>query len=311
MNREKQDIYIFELGRIEQGMKILSEKRCIIGESPVWNEKESRLYYTNGFGDEICVLDINTGELRVRPVPGGAAAIAFDKDGRMIISRGDGVFYLNKDDTMEPVCRDAVRIRYANDMKAGPDGRIYVGTQSGKRKGVSDKVDGKLFCIDSGGGIRVLLDGLILSNGMAWSMDETRFYHTDSDTHWIREYDFDKREGKIAYTGRQVYVPGVDGFTMDTQDHIIAACWGQGHLAVVDTRTMEITRHIKLPCRIPASCAFVGEKQDILAVTTASYGADTSIDTMAGFTFGISWPAAGKKQYVFGGSYHEKDRSVG
>ena len=78
-------------------------------------------------------------------------------------------------------------ILYANDMKVGPDGRIYVGTQSSKRYGVSDKIDGKLYSIDSSGEVRVLLDGLILSNGLEWSMDEKRFYHTDSDTHMIKE----------------------------------------------------------------------------------------------------------------------------
>ena len=39
-------------------MECISKKRCIIGEGPIWNEKESCLYYTNGMGSEICKLDI-------------------------------------------------------------------------------------------------------------------------------------------------------------------------------------------------------------------------------------------------------------
>lgn len=82
-------------------MQIISEKRCIIGEGPVWNDFEKRLYYTNGMGgNEICMLDICTGELEVRPVKTGCAAFAFDKNNRLIVSRPDGVFILNNDDSV-------------------------------------------------------------------------------------------------------------------------------------------------------------------------------------------------------------------
>lgn len=285
----------------DRKMKLICDKRCIIGEAPIWNEKESLMYFTNGFGDEICMLNIYTGELRVRPVNGGAAAMAFDKDNRLIISRADGVFYLKDDNTLEALYdTEKYRILYGNDMKVGPDGRIYVGTQSGKRYGTSDKVDGKLYSIDASGNVRVLLDGLILSNGLEWSMDEKRFYHTDSDTRIIKEYDFDKESGDIVFTGRQVRVAGVDGFTIDREDKILAACWGKGHIAVIDTKSMEITGYMETPARIPASCGFVGDDMDYLAVVTASYGADIEKDPNAGFAFVYQNGMCGRKPYLFG-----------
>lgn len=150
------------------------------------------------------------------------------------------MFILNPDDTTEPLYDpDQNQINYANDMKVGPDGRLYVGTQSTGWLGLSDRADGKLFSIDKNGIVRTLLENLILSNGMDWSMDETRFYHTDSDTHTIREYAFDKGTGTIHYTGRKVTVPCVDGFTIDRQNRILAAGWGQGCIHVIDTETMD------------------------------------------------------------------------
>ena len=77
--------------------KVICDRRCIIGEGPVWNDKEGVMYFTNGLGEEICKLDICTGEVSVRQVDGGVAAIAFDKDNRMIVSRYDGVYYLEND----------------------------------------------------------------------------------------------------------------------------------------------------------------------------------------------------------------------
>lgn len=80
---------------------------------------------------------------------------------------------------------------------------------------ISEKLDGKLYSIDASGNVTVLLDGMSLSNGMEWSADESLFYHTDSDTSIIREYDFDPVHGKIVFTGRQIAIPGADGFTID------------------------------------------------------------------------------------------------
>ena len=41
-------------------MKKICDKRCIIGEGPIWNVWEEKLYFTNGYGNEICCLDIET-----------------------------------------------------------------------------------------------------------------------------------------------------------------------------------------------------------------------------------------------------------
>ncbi len=283
-------------------MDIICKHRCIIGEGPVWNEKEKRLYFTNGMGNEICMLDIYTGELQIRPVDIGVAAFAFTEDNRLIVSRcDDGVFILNEDNTTQKLYDTSeIKISLANDMKVGPDGRIYVGTQSGKRAGLSDKTDGKLYSIDKDGNVRVLIDNIILSNGLDWSMDEKYFYHTDSDTNIIKEYTFDKESGDLEFTGRAVEVEGVDGFTVDRDNNILAACWGPGHIAVIDTDEFKIKSYIDVPAKSPASCGFAGENMELLAIVTASYNTDIRNDPNAGFTFIHKTGKKGRKPYLFG-----------
>ena len=148
--------------------------------------------------------------------------------------------------------------------------------------------------------MKTLLDGLLLSNGFDWSMDERRFYHTDSATKIIREYHFDKGTGEIAFTGRELRVPGVDGFTIDQQDQLYVACWGRGHIAVVDTADMEVKRYIEVPARIPASCCFAGEEMDQLVVVTASYGIEPGADPHAGNTLICTPGTRGRAPYLFG-----------
>jgi sugar lactone lactonase YvrE len=188
---------------------------------------------------------------------------------------------------------------YCNDAKVGPDGRFYVGTQSRKRQGISEDIDGCLYSVDAKGRVKLLLEGLRLSNGFDWSMDEKRFYHTDSDTHIIREYGFDKATGDIAYTGREISVPGVDGFAMGCDDRLYVACWGRGHIAVVDTATMEVAERIPVPVKIPVSCGFFGEHMERLAIVTAAYGKETA-DPLAGQTFAVNPGTRGRAPWLFG-----------
>ena len=283
-------------------MNILSDKRCLIGEGPIWNTFDRSLYHVNGYGEnEIHRIDLETKETSIRKLAFGVSAIAFSKSGDMLITCADGVFFLNADGSRTPLYdTEKYEIRYANDAKVGPDGRFYVGTQSQKRKGVGSAIDGKLYSIDESGEVKILLDGLILSNGLDWSMDGTRLYHTDSDTHRIREYSFTKETGNISFTGREVEVAGVDGFTIDEKDLLYVACWGKGHIAVVDIADMQVKRYIPVPARIPASCCFAGDEMDRLAVVTATLGADPRNDPRAGFTFISNINTHGRKPFLFG-----------
>lgn len=275
--------------------------RCIIGEGPIWNERSGKLYYTNGFGKGFYTYTEASDEIVFRPLPMDVPAFAFDAENRLIVSHRGGVHILNDDDSLTPIYdNEKYKIENANDMKVGPDGAIYVGTQCGRRIGISDKVDGKLYRISPDGEVRVLLDGLILSNGMDWSIDGTKFYHTDSDTNVIKEYDFDIRTGNISYTGRNISLRGVDGFTIGLDNRLYVGCWGHGHIAVVDLDAMQVSDYISLPVRVPTSCGFMGDDMDILAVSTASYNMDISLDKNAGFTVLVKMNVKGRKPYIFG-----------
>lgn len=283
-------------------MNLISGNRCMTGEGPIWNPFNHKLYYVNALGEnEIYILDIERGECLVQKLPFRVTAMGFAQDGRMLGSCEDGVFYLNEDHTREPLYdMSRYEILYGNDGKVGPDGRFYVGTQSKARKRVGHEVDGKLYCIDKNGMVKVLLDGLSLSNGLEWSMDEKRFYHTDSDTGLIKEYAFDKQRGEIDFTGRSIAVPGVDGFTIDENDKLYVACWGYARLAVVNTVDLKVESYIPVPAKNPASCGFAGTEMEKLVVVTSKLGVDLEIDRNAGFTYFCEVETRGRAPFLFG-----------
>jgi len=281
-------------------MEILNTVRTFIGEGPVWNEKEQKLYYVNPYGNEYRILDIYTKEIEYVKVDIPVCAIAFSDKGDIIASQRDGVHILNPDGTRTPLYdKEKYNLQYCNDMKVGPDGRIYVGTQSEKRVKKSDKIDGKFYSIDNEGNVKILLDNIRLSNGLEWSLDEKFLYHTDSDTKIIKEYAFDKQSGEIEYTGREIALKSVDGITIDMEGNLLAAAWGYGHLSVIDTKTLTIKNYIEVPAKIPASCGFAGKDMEKLIIVTADYNGISKEDKNAGYTFSHNHFSVGRKPYIF------------
>ena len=281
-------------------MKIINTLRTVIGEGPVWNEKEQKLYYVNPRNEEYRILDVYTGTCKYMPTSPKVSAIAFTDKWELIASQPDGVHILNPDGTRTPLYdKEKYDIRYCNDMKVGPDGRLYVGTLSQKMLKISEETDGKFYSIDNEGNVKVLLENIHTSNGLDWSLDEKYLYYTDSHTKIIKEYAFDKENGTIEFTGREVNVPGVDGFTVDMDGNIIAACWGRSHIAIVDTKLFEVKDHIPVPAKIPASCAFAGKNMEKLIVVTANYEDIKKEDENAGFTFLYNHYSKGRKPYLF------------
>lgn len=281
-------------------MKILTQKRCYIGEGPIWNEREEKLYFSNGKMREICVYDFQSDRLMIRNVPVWAAAVAFTKNNGLILSHTRGVHIVDGKGALLPLYNEEMHsIKYAGDMKVGPDGAIYVGTLSEKIRGVSDNADGVLYRISPHGQVKILLRGLELSNGLDWSIDEKKFYHADTGVSRIREYFFDKETGEIEFSGRQVCVEGVDGLTMGTDGCLYVSCAWKKYIAIIDCETLTVKDYILFEDTFPMSCGFCGKNMDILAVTTASDTADLDKDANAGFTVLAKQPIKGRKPYLF------------
>ncbi len=283
-------------------MKVIYKKRCVIGESPVWNDFENLLYFLDTTLKEIYKIDLSARSVQLRRVKVGCNALCFDSENRIIVSREDGVYILNDDDSVTPIYdTEKYKITHANDMKIGPDGNIYVGTISELKKGISNKVDGKLYCIDKTGKVTVLLENLTVSNGMAWSKDGSKFYHTDSITGYIKEYDFNADGKNITYTGRCAFLPGVDGFTIDSKDNLIVPRWDDRKISVVNTLDMQVVEEIEVPFANPVSCCFGGIDLKTLIIVTANFDTDLSVNKNAGFAFTLEREVGGLSPFRFNG----------
>jgi sugar lactone lactonase YvrE len=82
-----------------------------------------------------------------------------------------------------------------NDGKVGPDGAFWVGSMDASPEGGPAA---KLYRVDPTGEVRVIAEGIAISNGLAWNAEGTLLYHSDSrGSMWLDCWDFDRKTGAV------------------------------------------------------------------------------------------------------------------
>ena len=81
-----------------------------------------------------------------------------------------------------------------NDGKVSPDGRFFAGTMD---ESLSRPI-GCLYRLDPDGSCHRVANGLIVSNGLAWSGDGRLLFHSDSKGQLIYAWDYDPHSGALA-----------------------------------------------------------------------------------------------------------------
>jgi len=133
---------------------------------------------------------------------------------------------------------------------------------------------GALYCCRDATTCLRVLSGLTISNGLCWSPDGSRFYHTDSWTRRIDTYDYNLESGGISNQHTLTQIPETDGcpdgMTIDTHGNLWVALWGGGAVVCLDGLNGEELARVPLPVTQVTSCTFGGNALDELFITTAA-----------------------------------------
>jgi sugar lactone lactonase YvrE len=250
------------------------------GEGPVWSPGWGGLRWVDMLAGDVLSLG-SDGTVERRHVGEIAAAVRPRREGGAVIGIERG-FALEEPDgrvrALEAVWSDpSVRM---NEGGCDPDGRFYCGSMAyDQRHGAAS-----LYRLDVDGSVRVVLDGLTVSNGLDWSPDGTLAYHNDTATHSIAVYDYDREAG---LTDRRVlaeldYRP--DGLTVDAEGGVWTALSDGGAVRRYgpDGRLEAV---IDVPARKVTACTFGGANLAELFITTSREGIQPGDDPLAGALF--------------------------
>jgi sugar lactone lactonase YvrE len=284
------------------------EIRSIIGESPIWNPAERRLYWLDLRRPAVYRFDPASGRnetlpARLRDYVGGLVMRA---KGGCVIDKDDGIFaYDPASGEIEPLVHpEAGRAdTWFNDAKCDRAGNLWAGTGD---RGEAAPL-GSLYRFKPDLSWQRIDTGIICSNGPAFGPDGRVAYFTDSYARQIYAYDITPETGHVGPRRVFAEVPEAnvypDGMTVDAEGYLWNAQW-DGWRVVRYAPDGRLDRTIKLPVPRPASVAFGGDDLSTLYVTTASFGmseAEIKAAPLSGSLFALKPGVRGLPEPAFAG----------
>jgi sugar lactone lactonase YvrE len=269
-------------------MEVLDGRVCRLGEGPYWDDRTGRVGWVDILGRSVLWRELATGHTGAIATPGHVGAAVPREGGGLVLCLPAGPMLLDPDGgrshpgTFAEADAAAGRPRTgeepelrANDAKADPAGRLWLGTMA------YDETPGTgaLYRLDPGAPAPVrMLDGVTISNGLGWSPDSTLMYYVDTPERVITLFDYDVSTGAIS--GRRVFAalePGVgdpDGLCVDAAGGVWVALH-QGGAVRRYAPDGTVDRMVEVGTPRTTACAFAGPDLDLLVITTASAGVST------------------------------------
>lgn len=274
-----------------------------LGEGPSWDARTARLAWIDVLGRRINLTDPDTGATDSTDVPLHVGAIAGRAAGGFIAALQDG-FWVVGDGAprkLAAVAEAAPDLRF-NDGKCDPAGRFWAGTMPYDET----RPVGCLYRLEPDGTVARVLDGVTISNGLAWSGDGRTMFYIDTPTRRIDAFTIDPVSGSLAGRRTVVDIPAgagwPDGMTIDAEGGLWVALWGGWAIhRYLDGR---LDRVVQLPVAQPTSCAFGGPNLDELFVTSAWKGltaAERAGQPLAGALFRVRPGLRGVPSVLFAG----------
>jgi sugar lactone lactonase YvrE len=299
-------------------LEIVADANDGFSESPVWVAEEQALLWVGG-GGVLRRLDGGSHVAEAFHPPGEpASAVAALRPGSYVLAQGNAlnVYTPTRGDLRTlAVCTGVDPPLRLNDGSVDARGRLWIGTTNVNAgpiitgpQGHSDGVGsakalacGALYRLARDGELRVLADGIAVSNGIGWSPDSTLMFYVDSMRRRVDVFDFDLELGRLA--NRRLFVAidrddgWPDGLAVDSLGHVWVALFGGG---VVRRFAPDGTheRDVELPVRQVTNCCFGGADLTDLFVTTAGVAAEAGV-RHAGAIFRFSAPAPGLMSFPY------------
>ena len=243
-------------------------------EGPVWDPARG-LYFSDVVNGGVHLLGRAGAVSLVVPKRRGIGGMALHENGGLVVG-GRDIACVSLDDGATRVLLSLDAIPGAtgfNDLTTDRTGRVYVGSLAYKVFGGEAPRPGHLHVIDLDGTMRTLSDGVLLTNGLGFSPDGKRLYHSDARAPLVRVYDV-KEDGsvgpwrKFASLGDD-RVP--DGLKVASDGSVWVADAHGGRVAVFDADGTH-RRDIAVPLPMVTSLCFAGDDLRDLYIVTGSRG---------------------------------------
>ena len=278
-----------------------------LGEGAVWDDDAGAFYWVDIIGGVLHRHHYFTGENESWSFDERICSFALRRYGGLLCAMESGLALFDPDSgDFEFFARPEIHIpgNRFNDGRCDRFGRFFVGTMDDE----AEKRSGTIYRVDPDLTVHALVDGICISNSIAFSPDGRYMYLADTVDDEIRRYDLDERTGSVSGRMRFASTSGTggghpDGSTVDAAGYLWNAEWDGWRItryAPDGTRD----RVLELPVQRPTCCAFGGPDLSTLFVTSARDGlSDEELEKqpLAGSIIAVEVGVKGLPEPKFGG----------
>jgi sugar lactone lactonase YvrE len=267
----------------------LVDLKCRIGESPVYDERTNVLYFVDILDRTVYRLDVASNDLMSWNFESEVGSIGLAASGRIVVAlRHSVILFDPASEAKQEVCRieeeQAEKTRL-NDGRVGPDGAFFVGSMDDRN---AKQTVGVLYRVDPSGRVERKVEGLQVSNGLAWTANGEVMFHSDSRGPWIDRWRFDRQTGAMSDRTRFATLSDVatgrpDGGSCDAEGYYWSAGVSAGRINrfAPDGRLVE---HYDVPVVAPTMPVFGGKDFRTLYLTSLREGRDEELLAKAPLT---------------------------
>lgn len=276
--------------------------RGVFGESAVWSARDGGIWWVDMHGHAL-ILTAPDGTTRYWKTPGPdlawARAVVLHADGGLVVAFGRSLSRFDPATgqfTPMTIAPELPPGHFFNDAIVDPSGRLIIGTML---PGRGDDGRACFFQIDLNGSVRLLIDGLNTTNGLAFSPDGNTLYYSDSNvavrTVWAAPYRAETGTlGQASVFVAFGDLPGKpDGAAIDAE----GGYWSAAMASRCLHRFHPDGRHdltITLPTDTPTRPAFGGPALDTIYLTTGGPKSGVVDDGVRGALLAISHVPGGR-----------------
>lgn len=244
-----------------------------LGESPMWSARDQTLWWVNcEQPPELHRWHPESGAHDIWPMPQRIGGFVHKAGGGLLLALADGIYDFDLESEALTLRAPSPLPPHVKLHECGCDrqGRLWVGSFDHHFPADRGAAGGAWFRLD-GSVLTPVIDGVSVSNGLAFSPDGQTLYCSNTPSRCVEAFEIDPETG--ALFNRRIFLSlapsdgHIDGATVDVD--------GGYWLAVVATGTVRrylpdgtLDRTIALPCSNPTKPAFGGADMKTLFATS-------------------------------------------
>lgn len=247
-----------------------------VGESPVYDDRRDALWFCDIVGRSLNQVSMTSRKLEKWDFPSEVCSLGLAESGRLVIALRDEIVIFDPEtgeqQTIASIEAGLSETRL-NDGKIGPDGAFWVGTMDDSKRATKEPI-AALYRVESNGKVEQKIDGLRISNGLAFSPDGATMFHSDTRGPWIDRWQLDKATGAISQRKRIAVLDDSTGRPDGGATDAEGCYWSAGVSAARLNRFSEegdLIESYPVPVASPTMPCFGGADLDTLFVTSLRY----------------------------------------